>query len=294
MKIGAFDVIEPLPELKDPHVIAMLRPWVDVGNVGTVALRRLERHFHASELARLVEPGKFFDFTRYRPILRFVEGVRHVTVPNTIVNYVHRDGEPDFLFLHLLEPHAFGEVYVQSVLSLLKKVGVKRYLQVGGMYDMVPHTRPLRVTGTLRIKEGEDISNQFQIRKSKYEGPTSIVYMVSQGAQKMGLETCNLTVHLPQYAQVEEDYSGASALLNVLCTLYRLPEELGNISAGAEQYQQLSVSASRNPELKALVDRLESIYDAKAALPEDVEESPPLSPEVEKFLMDMDKRFDVN
>ena len=49
-----------------------------------------------------------------------------------------------------------------------------------------------------------------------------------------------------------------------------------------------------NPELKALVERLESIYDARAALPEDVEESPPLSPEVEKFLMDMDKRFDVN
>ena len=43
MQIGAFELNEPLPELRDPHVFAMVRPWVDVGSVGTLTLNRLER-----------------------------------------------------------------------------------------------------------------------------------------------------------------------------------------------------------------------------------------------------------
>ena len=34
MRLGDFEIVEPVPELKDPHVLAVLRPWIDVGNVG--------------------------------------------------------------------------------------------------------------------------------------------------------------------------------------------------------------------------------------------------------------------
>ena len=295
MKIKAFEVLKQLPELKQPHVIVMLRPWVDVGSVGTVVLRRLERHFAAKELGRLAQPGRFFDFTRYRPVLRYVEGARNVTVPNTVVNYTQREEEPDFIFLHLLEPHSGAEEYIQSVLELLKATGARRYLQVGGMYDVVPHTRPLLVTGSLRMDGGEEIEKKFQIRSSSYEGPTSVVYMVSQGAQKMGLETANLTVHLPQYLQVEEDYEGAAAILQVLCTMYNLPTELQHKESGAKQYGQFNSTMATNPELKALVERLESIYDARAAArKEETKHVPPLSKEVEQFLTDINKRFGKN
>jgi hypothetical protein len=35
------------------------------------------------ELAKLAKPGNFFDFTRYRPILYYEEGIRQVKIPNT-------------------------------------------------------------------------------------------------------------------------------------------------------------------------------------------------------------------
>ena len=41
MRIGEFEIDEPIPDLKDPHAIAVLRPWIDVGSVGTLALSRL-------------------------------------------------------------------------------------------------------------------------------------------------------------------------------------------------------------------------------------------------------------
>jgi len=35
MRIGAFDLPEPVPTLRDAHALVMIRPWVDVGSVGT-------------------------------------------------------------------------------------------------------------------------------------------------------------------------------------------------------------------------------------------------------------------
>ncbi len=76
MRLGAFELNEPLPELNEPHALAMLQPWIDVGSVGTLTLSWLETYLGAKELASLARPGNFFDFTRYRPTSYFQEGRR--------------------------------------------------------------------------------------------------------------------------------------------------------------------------------------------------------------------------
>src|SRR5687768_3141630 len=125
MKIGAFDIHEPVPELREPHAIAMIRPWVDVGSVGSLTLVRLERHFGAKELGRLARPGTFLDFTRYRPTVAIVDGEREFTYPNSIVNYAQPADGPGLLFLHLLEPHAMAEDYVESIVALIEHFKVR-------------------------------------------------------------------------------------------------------------------------------------------------------------------------
>ncbi len=132
MKIGAFDIHEPVPELRDPHVFAMIRPWVDVGSVGTLTLNRLERFLGSKELGKLARPGNFFDFTRYRPTMRTVDGHREVKIPNSIIRYATTENGPDYLFFHLLEPHSNGEDYTDSILEIVKHFGVQRYCRVRG------------------------------------------------------------------------------------------------------------------------------------------------------------------
>ena len=102
MRLGAFELNEPLPELNEPHALAMLRPWIDVGSVGSLTLSWLETHLKARELARIARPGNFFDFTRYRPVVYFSEGSRQVAVPNVRVTCGRQETGNDFLFLHLL------------------------------------------------------------------------------------------------------------------------------------------------------------------------------------------------
>ena len=286
MRIGLFDIDEPAVELKEPHALVTVRPWVDVGRVGRHALIRLERHLNAQEFGRIARPGKSYDFTRYRPRVMNVGTERRITIPNTTILHAKREDGPDLIFFHLLEPHSFGEDFVDSVLGVLKHFGVGRYTQIGGVSDAVPHTRPLQVSGFVP----EELGRKFGIKSSSYQGPTSITSMIPIEAQKLEIEALTFLVRLPHYAQLDEDYSGVARLLEVLCEMYQLPSHLVDGDRGRRQYQQIDAAIARNPQAKTLVQQLETEYDNKAKEAGEAE-PPPLSPEVERFLQEMDKRM---
>ena len=290
MRIGAFEIQEPLPELQEPHVLAILRPWVNVGRVGTQVLSQLERHFVSQGLGELVRPGQFLDFTRYRPRSRMVAGRREMTIPNSTISYARREEGPDFLFFNLREPHAFGEDYVDSIVEILKTFGVKRYCLIGGMYDIVPHTRPLLVSGATGGQQASEEARRVHVQESNYQGPTSITSLITQESLKLGIEHMTFVVHLPQYVQLEEDYAGAARLMDLLCSIYNLPPHLVDNERAKRQYQELTAAVERNSELKGVLQQLESQYDALQQPQE--EAPPPLSPEVEKFLRELDQRTD--
>ena len=298
MKIGAFEIDEPVPELKDPHVFAMVRPWVDVGSVGTLTLTRLEHFLGSKELGKLVLPGKFFDFTRYRPTMRLVHGQREVTVPNSVLRYSTTEEGHDYLFLHLMEPHANSEEYTDSILDVIKYFGVKRYCRLGAMYDAVPHTRPLLVTGSLGdVQQIKEVPN-FRMRRSTYQGPTTIMNLVSEGIDKMKIESINFMVHLPQYLQLEEDYTGTSRMIEVLSSVYaNIPADLAPIRRGQRQYRELSSAVERNSELKELIKQMEAYYDAQLdsedPKPDEPTPTVDLSPGIEQFLSELGQRLDT-
>lgn len=295
MRIGAFELSEPLPALREPHVIALIRPWIDVGSAGTLTLKRLERHFRAPELGRLARPGTFFDFTRYRPTVRLVNGEREFTYPNTIVSYAQPTEGPDLLFLHLLEPHALAEDYIDAVLELFGHFGVKVYCRVGAMYDSVPHTRPIVVTGNPGARQPRaGATPLIQQRSSQYEGPTTVLNLLADAAARMGIESMSFMAHLPHYAQVEEDFAGTARLLEVLAGFYDFPSSIAPARRAERQYAEIDAAVDRQPEVKALVAQLEAYYDARY---QDgggdqgeggAGGTTPLSPEIERFLKGLD------
>ena len=293
MRLGDFEITEPLPQLKDPHVLAALYPWIDIGNVGTLGLARIERHLRATELGRLARPGRFYDFTRYRPRTFRNRGVREFSIPNTIIRYAIREEGHDLVLMHLMEPHCYGEDYVESVVEVLKALKVSRYSLVGGMYDMVPHTRPLLVTGGAQKPDNDEEYRMVRAKPSKYEGPTSITYLISQQAERLGIDTRTYVVHLPQYFQVEEDFTGAARLMEVLCQLYQLPDRLMDRQRGKQQYEELQHIVKDTAEVSSLLNRLEERYDREQR--EDGAEkidSPPLSSDIENFLREINDGFD--
>ena len=296
MKIGAFLVNEPVPALNEPHVISILHPWIDAGAAGTLTLTRLEERFEAQELARLETPGTFFDFTRYRPTTQMVDGERRLEIPNTVVNYASKEGYPDLLFIHLLEPHAMAEDYIASIVELFKHFNVKRHCRVGAMWNAVPHTRPLMLTGLLAGEAQQRLGHLVTQRQSTYQGPTSIMGLLNQEQEKLGIANLSLMTHLPQYLQLDEDFTGAARLLEAVGVLYGMPLDFPEGEMGVQQYEQVNEEMERNRAARDLVARLEIQYDSRDEQTSNGEDSepqpPPLAPDIQRFLRDLGRRLD--
>ncbi len=261
MRIGAFELSEPIPKLNEPYAFAILRPWIDVNNVGTLVLSELEERYGAEELARLAKPGRFFDFTRYRPTLSIEEGVRKVSVPNVTLHWARREGQNDLLFLHLLEPHALSEVYVESILKLLRALKVKKYVLLGSMYDVVPHTRPLIVNGGAMGGEALQDLRKSGALASSYEGPTTITFLITQKAPESGIEALSFIVSLPQYVVLDEDYLGKVSLMEILNVLYDIPIDKKDFERALEQRSLITQRVEGSPELQSLLPQLEAMYE---------------------------------
>jgi hypothetical protein len=283
VRIGAFEVKEPIPELNDPYLFAILRPWIDVNHVGSLVLNELETRYGAKELAGLAKPGNFFDFTRYRPTLYYEEGIRRVSIPNLTLRYAKREGGNDLLFLHLLEPHARSEVYVDSVLRLLETLQVKKYILLGSMYDVVPHTRPLIINGGAIGRETQQDLKKSEAQPSHYQGPTSITTLIIQRAPEVGIETIWFIVSLPQYVVLEEDYIGKMRLMEILNVVYHIPIDKKDFEKATEQRNVINVKVEKTAELKNILPQLETLYDVRIKRGEG-EKGAKLSPEIEEIL----------
>ena len=290
IQVGAFEVLEPVPSLRRPRLLVALQPWIDVGAVGTMALSFLEEAWGAQTLAQLGQPGTFYDFTRYRPTLLRKEGRREIVVPNTVLRYAQPEGDQDWLFLHALEPHSHGEEYVRSLVEVMKYLGVHQYCLIGSMYAPVPHTRAAVATGSASEQPLQERLRGLGVRESTYEGPTTIIALAIEEARQSGVETVTLLVQLPAYAQLERDYRGLCAILELLSGLYGLSLQLDDARReGERQYAALGDVVHKDPRLKGWVQELEAVYDAEAAPPRPAEEPPSLSPELESFLQEMEK-----
>ncbi|MDZ4246740.1 MAG: PAC2 family protein [Dehalococcoidia bacterium] len=287
-----FDIKEPVPDIIGARAFAMLSPWVDVGKVGSLTLSSIESASGAKRLGKLSRPGDFYDFTRYRPTVYLKGGVRKVKIPNTILNYTPGEGDNALVFFHCMEPHAHGETYIEAILEVLRFFEVTQYCLIGGMYDSVPHTRPLMITGSSSKKDRDRELRRKKIRGSGYQGPTSITSLLTEKAGDFGIETITMLVHLPSYAQMEEDYMGVYTALKAFNSMFGLSVDLAEVKQlGEEQYKKLDLAVENSSQAKEMVKALEENYDAEVSVAKRSKSPKILSPEIENFLRDMSERF---
>ena len=282
MRIGGFRLRDPVPECKEPYVLATLRPWIDVNNVGSLVLAELEARFGATELGTLSKPGLFYDFTRYRPTIHLEEGIRDLSIPTTSIYHARREGQNDLLLLRLLEPHAHSELYISSVLKLLKTFKARKYILLGSMYDVVPHTRPLLVSGYGMGERALQDVKKAGVLPITYHGPSSIANLITKGAAESGIDALALMVSLPQYVVLEEDYLGKVRLMEILNMLYDIPIDKDDFERALEQRNLVNERVENSPGVKTLLPQLENAYDMRIKAME-VKGMPQLTSEMEEI-----------
>ena len=281
------DFTQDIPETagREVHAIGVHIGWLNWGSVGDESLEKLIEHYDAEKIAEFVRPGDFYDFVTYRErSFTYIDnkGIRRTEYPNSRVYYARSyDSEHDLLFLSLLEPNHFSEIFIDRVVNLLKKLNISRYVVAGAMGSPVPHTRPIRVTGR---SSDSDISTKLktlgvqQTLGQQYQGPTSIFNTISQKLTDEGITTVNLMAHMPSHISLQEpDFTGVHRMLTILSKLegINIPLEKTRI-AGKKQYDRVSKEVRQSSSLTELSKQLEEIYDQEEGHPEeDTVELPP-------------------
>jgi proteasome assembly chaperone (PAC2) family protein len=284
-------IVHSLPQgLRRPVLIAAFSGWNDAAESATTAARYLATTFQAEKFAE-IDPEEFYHFGLSRPHVRYKTGSdteREIVWPATEFS-VARDGTlaRDLIIGVAIEPHLRWRTYCASVLELARRCEATLVLTLGALLAEVPHTRPVRISGSASDPE---LAAQLAVRPSRYEGPTGIVGVLNTTCRDQGLATASVWANVPHYVSGIENPKAALALVQRVLTLLNLEADLGDLEEASRQYDQnLAEIVAQNAKIKAYVAKLESRDaaeepEAQQAPSSDLPPASELVAEIEQFL----------
>jgi proteasome assembly chaperone (PAC2) family protein len=257
MASDALQYIEE-PQLREPALITSFAGWNDAAESATGAVRYLVRKWGARKFAE-VDPEDYYDFTESRPQVRLTRGFeRRIRWPaNDFFYYSNPELERDYILLRGVEPQLKWRTFCTMLLDLCRRMGVNRVVLLGGLIADVPHTRPVRVTGTSSDKVFLERMESLRVHGSRYEGPTGINGVLTDRLRKEGMPCASLWATVPHYISTSNPRA-SQALLSRLDTLLGLNAQLSDIEREAEEFDsQVSQAVERDPDVAAYVRQLE-------------------------------------
>ncbi len=272
------------PRLRRPVLIAAFEGWNDAGDGATMAARWLAATWEARAFGT-IDPEEFYDFSTTRPRVRLTDGItRRLEWPDGELQAASPLGSVhDVVFLHAAEPQLKWRTYAATVVGVAQSLGVELAITLGGLGAEVPHTRPVRVTGTAANPE---LVERLGLQRSMYEGPTGIVGVLHDALGKAGIPSASLWANVPHYISGTPSPKAALALVQRTAKLLgvRLAVEDLEVASAAYENQVTEVVAD-DDDISAYVRRLEL-----GSEDEDPQiDWPPgggLADEVERFLRD--------
>jgi proteasome assembly chaperone (PAC2) family protein len=258
--MAAHLTIHSLPEgLRRPVLITAFSGWNDAAEAATTAARYLSTSFGAEKFAE-IDPEEFYHFGLSRPHVRYKSGSeteREIVWPATEFSVARAPGvSRDLIIGVAIEPHLKWRTYCASVLELARRCEATLVLTLGALLAEVPHTRPVRITGSASDPE---LAARLGVRPSRYEGPTGIVGVLNVAAREQGLATASVWANVPHYVSGIENPKAALALVQRTLTLLNLEADLSDLEEASRQYDQnLAEIVSQNAKIKAYVAKLES------------------------------------
>jgi proteasome assembly chaperone (PAC2) family protein len=215
-----------------------------------------------------VDAEDFYNFARVRPHVRIEEDYsRAITWPENAF-YYHVDPllDRDFVLLLGIEPNLKWRTFCEEIIGVCHTVGVTSALSLGGLVADVPHTRAPRITAFSSDPDLVERFPELSIRRSRYEGPTGIVGVLSDAFTKNGIPVGSLWGNVPHYISASPNPKVVHALLSRLSTIYGLGLELSEMERAGRRFErQVNEALQHNPEVAQYVKQLEAREDEPGA-----------------------------
>jgi proteasome assembly chaperone (PAC2) family protein len=284
--------IHARPEgLRRPILIMAFGGWNDAAESATTAVRFLGTSFRAEKFAE-IDPEEFYHFGLSRPYVRFKPGSdteREITWPATEFSITQASAlARDVIVGVAVEPHLRWKTYCGLVLELARRCEVTLVLTLGALLAEVPHTRPVRLSGSASDPE---LGIRLGVRPTKYEGPTGIVGVLNTICREQGFATASLWANVPHYISGIENPKATLALVQRVAPLLGATVEVGDLEEAGKQFDvNLKEIVAQNAKIANYIKKLESRDAAEEpppaapAGPSDLPPASELVAEIEQFL----------
>ncbi|MGH8996494.1 MAG: PAC2 family protein, partial [Acidimicrobiales bacterium] len=136
------------PTLHRPVLVVGLEGWVDAGLGAATAIASILAA-DSSDLVATFDGDHFLDQRARRPVVRLVDGVNtEITWPQTQLRASHDADGNDVLYLVGPEPDFHWRGFVDAMVELAQRFGVRLVVGLGAFPAPAPHTRPVRLVAT--------------------------------------------------------------------------------------------------------------------------------------------------
>ncbi len=277
---------EHRPTLRHPYLVAAFDGWNDAGEAASTAVRHLGDVWGAETFATL-DPEDFYDFTVARPTVSLDGGAGPTLEwPTPTFRAARLEGSPhDVVLLSAVEPSLKWRTWCDDVLEVASAVGIERVITLGALLADVPHTRPVRVTGSTTDAR---LIVEWGFRPSRYEGPTGMVGVLNDAFARAGVPGASLWAATPHYLSQTPSPKAALALVERVGGLLRTPVDTTALEIASSAYErQIDDMLSGDDDAADYVRRLEE--DATGGGGDgdiEIPNTDSLAAEVERFLRD--------
>src|SRR6476660_1965901 len=224
------------PSLRRPTLVAAFSGWNDAADSASDAVRWLARTVGARGFATL-DTEEYLDFQAARPSVELVDGViREIQWPALAFSAGSAQaGGRDLLLLLGVEPNLRWPMFCEDVISVARATGCELVVTLGALLGDVPHTRPIKCTGSAT---DEVLAAKLGMQRSRYEGPTGIVGVLHDSARRMGFASASIWAPVPHYVATAPNPKATRALLSRLSTLIDINLDLTDRDIAASAWDR--------------------------------------------------------
>ncbi len=248
------------PVLRDPLFVIAFEGWNDAGDAATLAVDYLAQEWNATRCAS-IDPEEFYDFTVTRPtVTAATSGDRRIDWPRVEVLAAEVPASRhDIVLLRGVEPQLRWRTFCEAVVSTVEALDAALVVVLGAMLSDVPHTRPVRVSGSTT---DPSLAEEVGLTASTYQGPTGIVGVLLEALRQADLPAASFWASVPHYVHQVPSPKAALALVERSAALVGAPVDPARLRWAAEEYErQVSERVADDDEAAAYVAQLEEAED---------------------------------
>ena len=260
-------IVHETPDKKMKHLVIVFSGWADAAEGATSAVKFLQRKLKGKKFAD-IDPEEFYDFSQTRPYSsRTRDGKRRIQWPANEFSYLTDPSTDSGIMVFVgVEPNLKWRTFAKTVASVAKDHGVESVIHIGALLDAVPHTRPVKLSGTASESRLSEFLEGQGIKSSNYQGPTGISSAVMAACVNEGLEYTSIWGHTSHYLQAAPNHRVGSTLLEVLLKLLNLPLDLAELKSAAGLFNdEVEKAVAKDEQISSYVTKLEGQYDEAVA-----------------------------